>query len=172
MQDKELYEKLPGLTAPWSVQDVDLQMKEMKVTLKLTHQPFWRFRCPECDEECPTHDHRQRLWRHLDTCGYKPVFPGSIARNTEFVPLPQGRVVLNARRDLGGLTHTKPISPNARKKLKVFRLEAVRAGFKIAWQERDYAVIVAVADKIPNNVLEEDPKLLMWYDQAVTRMGS
>jgi len=28
-----------------------------------------------------------------------------------------------------------------------------------------------VADKIPNNVLEEDPKLLMWYDQAVTRMG-
>lgn len=56
-------------------------------------------------------------------------------------------------------------------KLKVFRLEAVRAGFKKAWQERDYAVIVAVADRIPNNVLEEDPKLLMWYDQAVTRMG-
>jgi hypothetical protein len=40
-----------------------------------------------------------------------------------------------------------------------------------AWQERDYAVIVAVADKIPNKVLEEDPKLLIWYDQAVTRMG-
>ena len=58
-----------------------------------------------------------------------------------------------------------------KKKLKVFRLEAVRAGFKKAWQERDYAIIVAVADKIPNNVLEEDPKLLMWYDQAVTRMG-
>lgn len=58
-----------------------------------------------------------------------------------------------------------------KKKLKVFRLEAVRAGFKKAWQERDYAVIVTVADKIPNNVLEEDPKLLMWYDQAVTRMG-
>jgi len=28
-----------------------------------------------------------------------------------------------------------------------------------------------VADKIPNSVLEEDPKLLMWYDQAMTRMG-
>ncbi|MEI7993263.1 MAG: DNA methyltransferase [Methylococcaceae bacterium] len=59
----------------------------------------------------------------------------------------------------------------AGKKLKVFRLEAVRAGFKKCWQDRDYATIVAVADKIPNNVLEEDPKLLMWYDQAVTRMG-
>jgi DNA methylase len=59
----------------------------------------------------------------------------------------------------------------AKKKLKVFRLEAVRAGFKKAWQERDYQLIVAVADKIPNKVLEDDPKLLMWYDQATTRLG-
>lgn len=49
MQDKELYEKLLGLSAPWSVREVDLQIEEMKVTLKLTHQPLWRFRCPECD---------------------------------------------------------------------------------------------------------------------------
>jgi len=55
------------------------------------------------------------------------------------------------------------------KRLKVFRLEAVRAGFKKAWQERDYATIIAVARKIPENVLQEDPKLLMWYDQAITR---
>ncbi|WP_367344120.1 DNA methyltransferase [Methanomethylovorans sp.] len=59
----------------------------------------------------------------------------------------------------------------AKKKLKVFRMEAVRAGFKKAWQERDYSTIIKVADLIPNNVLEEDPKLLMWYDQAVTRVG-
>lgn len=58
-----------------------------------------------------------------------------------------------------------------KKKLKIFCLEAVRAGFKKAWQERDYKVIITVAEKIPNNVLEEDPKLLMWYDQAVTRVG-
>ena len=59
----------------------------------------------------------------------------------------------------------------AKKKLRVFRLEAIRAGFKKAYQERDYATIIALAEKIPNNVLEEDPKLLLWYDQAVTRMG-
>jgi hypothetical protein len=57
------------------------------------------------------------------------------------------------------------------KKLKVFRLEAVRTGFKKAWQGRDYKTIVSVAEKIPTSVLEEDPKLLMWYDQALTRMG-
>jgi len=59
----------------------------------------------------------------------------------------------------------------SKKKLKLFRLEAVRAGFKKCWQERDYTTIISVAEKIPNNVLEEDPKLLMWYDQAVTRRG-
>jgi hypothetical protein len=57
------------------------------------------------------------------------------------------------------------------KKLKVFRLEAVRTGFKKAWQDRDYKTIVSVAEKIPSSVLEEDPKLLMWYDQAMTRLG-
>ena len=59
----------------------------------------------------------------------------------------------------------------SKKKLKVFRLEAVRAGFKKAWQDHDYATIINVADKIPNTILEEDPKLLMWYDQAMTRKG-
>ena len=53
----------------------------------------------------------------------------------------------------------------------MFRLEAVRAGFKKGWQERDYATIIAVARKIPENVLQEDPKLLMWFDQALTRSG-
>jgi len=58
-----------------------------------------------------------------------------------------------------------------KKRLKVFRLEAVRAGFKKAWQERNYATIIGVAHKIPEKILQEDPKLLMWYDQAVTRTG-
>ncbi|MBW2709431.1 MAG: hypothetical protein JRD04_09170 [Deltaproteobacteria bacterium] len=48
-------------------------------------------------------------------------------------------------------------------------MEAVRAGFKKAWQERDYATIITVARKISDKILQEDPKLLMWYDQAVTR---
>ncbi len=34
-----------------------------------------------------------------------------------------------------------------------------------------YKAIIEVAEKIPSNVLEEDPKLLMWYDQAITRSG-
>ena len=61
---------------------------------------------------------------------------------------------------------------SAQKRLKMFRLEAVRAGFRRAWQARDYATIISVARKIPENVLQEDPKLLMWFDQALTRGGT
>lgn len=57
------------------------------------------------------------------------------------------------------------------KRLRVFRLEALRAGFKHCWQNKDYKTIVAVATRIPEDVLQEDPKLLMWYDQAKTRLG-
>ena len=92
------------------------------------------------------------------------------ARDRWYVPDPNKAGDLEKLREKALLKEFEEYK-QAKKKLKVFRLEAVRAGFKKAWQERDYAVIVAVADKIPNNVLEEDPKLLMWYDQAVTRMG-
>ena len=55
------------------------------------------------------------------------------------------------------------------KRLKRFRSEAIRAGFRRAWQERDYPTIASVGRRIPDNVLQNDPKLLMWFDQAVTR---
>jgi hypothetical protein len=58
-----------------------------------------------------------------------------------------------------------------RGRLKVFRGEAVRAGFRDAWRRRDYAVIVAVARRLPERVLQEDADLLMYYDNAMMRMG-
>ena len=57
------------------------------------------------------------------------------------------------------------------RRIKLVRLEAVRVGFKKAWQEHDYATIIAVARKIPESALQEDRILSMWYDQALTRLG-
>lgn len=92
------------------------------------------------------------------------------ARDRWYVPDPNKASDLEKLREKALLKEFEEYK-EAKKKLKVFRLEAIRAGFMKAWQERDYALIVAVADKIPNNVLEEDPKLLRLYDNAVTRMG-
>lgn len=80
MQDKELYEKLLGLRAPWRVGDVDLRMEESKVTVRLEHEPLARFPCPECGQEGPTHDHRWRQWRHLDTCGVVTMIEAEVPR--------------------------------------------------------------------------------------------
>ncbi|SHL19096.1 DNA methylase [Desulfatibacillum alkenivorans DSM 16219] len=92
------------------------------------------------------------------------------AKDRWYVPDPNKVGDMEKKRDKALLKEFEEYK-EAKKKLKVFRLEAVRAGFKKAWQEKDYAVIIAVAEKIPDKVLQEDQKLLMWYDQAVTRMG-
>ena len=57
------------------------------------------------------------------------------------------------------------------RKLKLFRTEAVRAGFKAAYDAQDYKTIVSVAVKLPDKVLQEDEKLLMYYDVARMRLG-
>jgi len=88
-----------------------------------------------------------------------------------YVPDPNKASDLEKLRERTLLREFEEYRESKQKRLKVFRLEAVRAGFKKAWQERDYATIIAVVRKIPDKILQEDPKLLMWYDQAVTRMG-
>lgn len=56
------------------------------------------------------------------------------------------------------------------KKLKEVRVEALRAGFKKCWLDKDFKTMVVVAEKIPNNILLEDEQLLMYYDIAKDRV--
>ncbi len=93
------------------------------------------------------------------------------AKDRWYVPDPNKAGDLEKLRERSLLKEFEDYLTSSQKRLKVFRLEAVRAGFKKAWQERDYATIITVARKIPDDVLQEDPKLLMWYDQAITRSG-
>ena len=88
-----------------------------------------------------------------------------------YVPDPNKAGDLEKLRERALMREFQEYKELKQRRLKVFRLEAVRAGFKKAWQERDYATIIVVARKIPNAILYEDPKLLMWYDQAITRTG-
>ena len=90
----------------------------------------------------------REFWEYLPP-GYKPQ-----AHESDRIYLP-------------GMAPKEPIVKG--KKFKIIRLEAVRAGFKYCWQSRDFRTIIAVAQRIPENILQEDPKLVMWYDQALTR---
>ena len=91
------------------------------------------------------------------------------AKGRWYVPDPNKQADLEKLREKGLLKEFNGYL-QIRGKLKEFRLEAVRAGFKKAWSDKDYKLILDFASRIPSNIIEEDPKLLMWYNGALTRL--
>lgn len=71
MDSVELYRQLLGLTAPWTVQRVELDMARHHVEVHVAHPAGQRFACPECGQEVGIYDHlAERVWRHLDSCQF------------------------------------------------------------------------------------------------------
>jgi hypothetical protein len=88
-----------------------------------------------------------------------------------YVPDPKKQQDLEKLREQALLREFEEYKNTGPKRIKVFRTEAVRAGFKAAWAARDYKTIVAVAEKLPEEVVHEDQTILMYYDNASMRMG-
>ncbi len=91
------------------------------------------------------------------------------ARDRWYVPDPNRAIDLERLRTRGLLREFAAYH-EGRGRLKQFRTEAVRAGFAHAWREKDYATIMRVAERLPESVLQEDPDLLMYYDNASLRV--
>ena len=53
---KNFYQKLLSLSTPWSINDVELRMDKLKVTVRLIHQTSWRFRCKNVMRNVPHTD--------------------------------------------------------------------------------------------------------------------
>ena len=64
----------------------------------------------------------------------------------------------------------KTEAANPKAKIKEVRVEALRAGFKQCYQDKDFKTIVLIGDRIPNNLLMEDEVLLQFYDIASSRV--
>ena len=88
-----------------------------------------------------------------------------------YVPDPNRQGDLEKARERQLLREFEEYRDSKRRKLKEFRTEAVRAGFKAAYDEQDYKTILEVGEKLPDKVLQEDEKLLMYYDVASMRAG-
>lgn len=61
------------------------------------------------------------------------------------------------------------VSQPKAKKLKEVRIEALKAGFQLLWEKKDFKTVVFLGDMIPQNILLEDEHLLMYYDIAKDR---
>lgn len=137
---------------------------------------------------------RQQLAEHRQT--YQDLFPkwlGAVAAvrkndilpelrdllQENFIQLPNGswrnpdpseatdRNVLRTRallKEFDG--YVALATPKGAKKLKEVRVEALRVGFQAAVERKDYATVLTLGDRIPQNLLLEDEKLLMFYDIA------
>jgi hypothetical protein len=93
------------------------------------------------------------------------------ARGRWYVPNPAKQADLDKLRARALLKEFEEYTQGGSAKLKSFRTEAVRAGFKAAYDRRDWNLIVRLARRLPEAVLQEDEKLLMYYDVAATRLG-
>jgi 16S rRNA G966 N2-methylase RsmD len=92
------------------------------------------------------------------------------ARDRWYAPDPGKAKDLEQKRERSLLKEFEAYRSAPGRRLREFRLEVLRAGFKAAWADRDYRTIISIAQKIPEEALQEDEKLLLWYDQALTRL--
>lgn len=80
MDDRTLYARLLGLMPPWQVEDVELRLEAGEVHIRVALPPNELWVCPDCLERAPIHDHRERVWRHLDTFQYKTLIHARVPR--------------------------------------------------------------------------------------------
>lgn len=144
----------------WSKNEVMLDLRE------LLNQNFL---CYDGQDEVPDqiHSYLSSNWKELRNLAKNDPALVTKAKDRWYVPDPNKAGDLEKLREKSLLKEFEEYKA-AKKKLKVFRIEAVRVGFKKLWEQQAFAALIGVAEKLPSNVLEEDPVLLMYYDQAVT----
>lgn len=80
MRDKDLYSQILGIQAPWQVTHVELEVEAGEVKVFIEQKSGTRQQCPKCGADCSGYDHRQRSWRHLDTCQLKTILVADVPR--------------------------------------------------------------------------------------------
>lgn len=163
-KSQDIYPLFMKELSGWQKYEKQLELSE------LLEQNFLLYN-GEGDVPNQIHSYLSTNYKELRNLPKDDVSLRSKAKDRWFVPDPNKAGDLEKLRERALLREFKEYRESTQKRLKIFRLEAVRTGFKKAWQDRDYATIISVAKKIPENVLQEDPKLLMWFDQAITRSG-
>ena len=81
MHDTDFYEQILGLSDPWFVADVRLEMEAHQVDVFVEHGEETKFCCPECGSELACYDHTpSRKWRHLDTMQFRTILHAATPR--------------------------------------------------------------------------------------------
>jgi len=83
MDDIELFTKLLGITAPWYVTRVSVNVPAERIDVWVEEAPGTRFPCAICTTLAPVYDHTvEQVWRHLDTCQCQTYLHTRLPRTT------------------------------------------------------------------------------------------
>lgn len=78
---EEHYERLLGLSGPWKVSAVMLELAAKRVVIEIGYDLSQAMECPECGKSCRHYDHREmREWRHLDTMQFETLLRCEVPR--------------------------------------------------------------------------------------------
>lgn len=121
--------------------------------------------------EVPSQIHSYLSTNHKDLRGLEKNTPALVAKAKDrwYVPDPNKAQDLEKKREKALLKEFEAYRSFTGRKIKESRLEVLRAGFRAAWASKDYATIISIANKLPEETLQEDEKLLTLYDLALTR---
>ena len=121
--------------------------------------------------EVPSQIHSYLSTNHKDLRGLEKTSPALVAKAKDrwYVPDPNKAQDLEKKREKALLKEFDHYRGFTGRRLKEFRLEVLRAGFRAAWASKDYQTIINIAKKLPDEALQEDEKLLTLYDLALTR---
>ena len=121
--------------------------------------------------EVPSQIHSYLSTNHKDLRGLEKNSPALVAKAKDrwYVPDPNKAQDLEKKREKALLKEFEAYRSFTGRKIKESRLEVLRAGFRAAWAAKDYQTIISIANKLPEETLQEDEKLLTLYDLALTR---
>ncbi|MCK0165796.1 DNA methyltransferase [Marinobacter sp. S6332] len=159
---QEIHPKFISELSGWKKAEVLLELA------KILEQNFIRY---DGNGPVPTqiNSYLTKNWHEVRDLGRDSPALKKKAKDRWYVPNPDREEDLQKLRERDLLKQFEEYKSHSGRQLKTVRMEAVRCGFKKAWQDKDYTTIIQVAEKIPESLLQEDPKLLMWYDTAMTR---
>ena len=142
--------------------------------LELTTLLEQNFLCYDGDGEVPgqIHGYLSSNYKTARNLSKDNLHLRELAVDRWYVPDANKATDLEKLRERALLREFETYQQPSQRRLTKFRLEAVRAGFRRAWGQGEYDTILEVAEKIPERVLREDLRLLMWYDQAKTRSAA
>lgn len=134
MDEKSLYAHILNLSSPWQVKSLSLNEKAGSVTVLVGLTDNVPLTCPKCGKSSPVHDHRQRKWRHLDTCQFATLVEADVPRIT----CPEhGCLTLPVPWGCPGSRYTLLFEAFVISWLKISTVDAVRRQLKLSWNAVD-----------------------------------